>query len=37
VGQLLKDCKLIVVGDCVTNCFTAVRECLCDVLAQFIP
>jgi len=36
-GRLLKGREVIVAGDCVTNCCTAARECLRDVLAQFIP
>src|SRR6267378_3184568 len=36
-GWLLKGRKVIVAGDCVMNCYTVARECLRDVLAQFIP
>ena len=36
-GPLLKGRKLIVVVDCITNCRTAARECMCNVLMQFIP
>jgi hypothetical protein len=37
VGRLLKAREFIVAVDCITNCHTAARECMCDVLAQFIP
>jgi len=33
----LKGREFIVAFDCIPNCCTAARECLCDVLAQFIP
>ncbi len=36
-GRLLKGRELIVAVDCITNCCTVARECICNVLAQFIP
>ena len=36
-GRLLKGRELVVAVDCITNCCTVARECMCDVLAQFIP
>ena len=36
-GGLLKGREVIVAADGITNCCTAARECLRDVLAQFIP
>jgi hypothetical protein len=33
----LKGCKSIVALDCTANCSTAARECLGNVLSQFIP
>jgi hypothetical protein len=35
-GWLLKGREVIIAADCITNCHTAARESLCDVLAQFI-
>ena len=37
MGGLLKGCEDVVAADCITNCCTAARECLRDVLVQFIP
>jgi hypothetical protein len=36
-GQLLKGRKVIVAADCIMNCNTVARECLCNMLVQFIP
>ena len=36
-GGGLKGREVVVVADCITDCCTAARECLRDVLAQFIP
>ena len=35
-GQLLKGCEFIVAVNCIINCCTAAKECMCDMLAQFI-
>ena len=37
MGWLLMGRKVIVAGNCITNCCTAAREGLHDVPAQFIP
>jgi hypothetical protein len=37
MGGLLKGREDVVVADYIMNCCTAARECLRDVLVQFIP